>query len=86
MGGARRNAGQPANLIESQTAPEMGDDDFPFIKWKDLQSGGRFPPVDGGAFRRREPMRSTGRGDRFMPMTPTVSAGGARRRIAHDTK
>ena len=78
MGGAGRDADQPADLLEREAAPEMGDDDFAFLDRQRFQGGGRGFAVERGVFLRGEPCGPAG-GD-FGLMAPPSAFGAGRAR------
>ena len=61
MGGAGGNAGQPADLLEREAAPEVGDDDFAFLDRQRFQGGGRSFAVEARRFPPGRTKRAGGR-------------------------
>ena len=74
MGRAGRDAGQPADLLEGEAAPEMGDHDLALFQRQRFQRGGRGRAVQRGMFGRRKPRGLAGGGVRLVAAS---AAGGA---------
>ena len=83
MGGAGRDAGQPADLLERKAAPEVGDHDLALLQGQRFQRGGRGLAVQRGMFGRCEPRRPVGGGVHLVAASAASGAGGARARLAH---
>ena len=74
MGGAGGDVGEPADLLEWEAAPEVGDHDLTLLQGQHFQGGGRGLAVQRGVFGRRKPCGPAGGGVRLVPAAAAFGA------------
>lgn len=83
-GRGRRRAGDLADLLETQSAPDAGDDDFAELAGQLAESDGRVLAVELARIVRAEPALALCRRDRFAPSPSPLGPPIVVRPVPHD--
>jgi hypothetical protein len=84
MGAARRLAGQNGNLLEGQSAPDLGDEDLALFKGESLQGRRDGGAIQTGSLGRDEPRRLAQGSLSLMVSSPNLSTAGAECTVTDD--